>query len=62
MRSIVRRDTGETYQDFLTRLAKASGIADADPRNWRGSTGGGRRQVEHGLDATRTTPTPRSRR
>ena len=26
MRSIVRRDTGETYQDFLTRLAKASGI------------------------------------
>ena len=26
MRSIVRRDTGETYQNFLTRLAKASGI------------------------------------
>ena len=26
MRSIVRRDTGETYQDFLTRLAKESGI------------------------------------
>jgi transposase len=26
MRSIVRRDTGETYQDFLERLAKASGI------------------------------------
>ena len=26
MRSIVRRDTGETYQKFLTRLAKASGI------------------------------------
>ena len=26
MRSIVRRDTGETYQEFLTRLAKASGI------------------------------------
>jgi hypothetical protein len=26
LRSIVRRDTGETYQDFLTRLAKASGI------------------------------------
>lgn len=26
MRSIVRRDTGETYQDFLTRLAKASGV------------------------------------
>jgi transposase len=27
MRSIVRRDTGETYAEFLTRLAQASGIA-----------------------------------
>src|SRR5260370_32205430 len=26
MRSIVRRDTGESYQEFLTRLAKVSGI------------------------------------
>src|SRR5262247_3317538 len=26
MRSIVRRDTGESYQAFLTRLAKASGV------------------------------------
>jgi transposase len=26
LRSIVRRDTGETYQDFLTKLAHASGI------------------------------------
>jgi transposase len=26
LRSIVRRDTGETYQDFLTTLAEASGI------------------------------------
>src|SRR5215213_6749239 len=26
LRSIVRRDSGETYQEFLTRLAKASGI------------------------------------
>jgi transposase len=26
MRSIVRRDTGEGYQQFLTRLAKASGL------------------------------------
>src|SRR2546423_12001928 len=26
MRSIVRRDTGESYEDFLTRLAVASGI------------------------------------
>src|SRR5258708_29261274 len=27
MRSIVRRDTGEGYQEFLTRLAQESGIA-----------------------------------
>ena len=26
MRSIVQRDTGQSYQDFLTQLAKASGI------------------------------------
>ena len=26
LRSIVRRDTGEGYQDFLTTLAQASGI------------------------------------
>jgi transposase len=26
MRSIVRRDSGESYQEFLTKLAKASGI------------------------------------
>ena len=27
LRSIVRRDTGESYQEFLTQLAQASGIA-----------------------------------
>jgi transposase len=27
LRSIVRRDTGESYQEYLTQLAKASGIA-----------------------------------
>ena len=26
LRSIVRRDTGETYNDFLTKLAQGSGI------------------------------------
>ena len=26
LRSIVRRDTGESYQDFLTELGRASGI------------------------------------
>ena len=27
MRSIVRRDTGESYDAFLTRLAEASGLS-----------------------------------
>ena len=31
LRSIVRRDSGETYQEFLTRLAQASGI-ETPPR------------------------------
>jgi hypothetical protein len=26
LRSIVRRDTGEGYEEFLTKLTKASGI------------------------------------
>ena len=30
MRSIVRRDTGESYQEFLTTLAKSLGHRDAD--------------------------------
>lgn len=32
MRSIMQRDTGETYDEFLCGLAKASGIDYADPR------------------------------
>lgn len=30
LRSIVRRDTGESYQDFLTKLAQASSIETSD--------------------------------
>jgi transposase len=62
LRSLVRRDTGETYQAFLTQLAKASGIetptredlARIDrKRKKKGSTTTGRIQ---------TIPTRRSRR
>ena len=35
MRSIVRRDTGETYQEYLKRLAAESGIADPTPDDLR---------------------------
>jgi transposase len=33
MRSIVRRDTGESYNEFLTKLAKASGIETPTPQD-----------------------------
>jgi len=33
MRSIVRRDTGESYTEFLTKLAKASGIETPTPED-----------------------------
>ena len=32
MRSIVRRDNGESYEDFLKGLAMESGIEHADAR------------------------------
>jgi transposase len=34
MRSIVRRDTGEGYEEFLTGLAKASGIGTPTRADW----------------------------
>ena len=34
MRSIVRRDTGESYEEFLCGLAKASGIATPTREDW----------------------------
>ena len=35
LRTIVRRDTGESYQEFLTTLAKASGIGTPTRRSRR---------------------------
>jgi transposase len=52
LRSIVRRDSGETYQDFLTKLAQASGIETptrAESRAARSETEEGR--IERRLDA-----------
>ena len=42
MRSIVRRDSGESYNEFLTGLAKASGIETPTREDWRGSTASAR--------------------
>jgi len=46
MRSIVRRDTGESYQEFLTGLAQASGIATPT----RGSGAPGPQAQEENLE------------
>lgn len=55
-RSIVRRDTGESYQDFLTKLAQASGIDLRMPlscahRHWRqwSTRDRSRRSLIHGF-------------
>ena len=45
LRSIVRRDSGESYQEFLTNLAKASGIGRRRGPTWRGSIGNARRRA-----------------
>src|SRR5881396_4300634 len=44
MRSIVRRDTGEGYEEFLRRLAEESGIATPTRSSWRSWTASGRRR------------------
>ncbi len=70
MRSLVRRETGEGYDAWLTRLPEASGITTPTraelarfdrTRKKKGSNG----WSNGDLTATgpiRTTPTPRSRR
>ena len=62
LRSIVRRDTGESYQEFLTKLAQASGIATRAAQIWRGSIGRGRRRARMTIGRIRTILTRRSRR
>jgi len=62
LRSIVRRDTGESYQDFLTKLAHASGIETPTALIWRGWIGSGRRKARTMTGPIRMIPTPRSQR
>lgn len=45
LRSIVRRDSGETYQEFLTRLAQASGIETPTRADLHGSIASGRKKA-----------------
>ncbi len=63
MRSIVRRDTGESYQEFLTGLAQASGIETPDARG-PGAPGPQAQEEEPRtkIGNIRGIPTRRSRR
>src|SRR5881409_2058867 len=62
MRSIVRRDTGESYQEFLTRLAAASGIKTPTREALARLDLGGRSGRRTRTGRTRRIRTRRSRR
>ena len=50
MRSIVRRDTGESYDAFLTRLAEASGLSTSTRAELARFDGPAKEGLERGLD------------
>lgn len=62
LRSIVRRDTGDTYQEFLTQLAQASGSPHPRARTWRASIGSARKRARMTIGRIRSIPTRKSRR
>jgi hypothetical protein len=62
LRIIVRRDSGESYEEFLTKLAKASGTVHQRAPTWRGLIGNGRRRAQMTTGPIRTIPTRRSQR
>ena len=63
LRSIVRRDTGERYEEFLQRLAVESGVeTPTRESSWRSSTRSAKTKARTTIGRTRTIPTPRSAR
>jgi transposase len=62
LRSIVRHDTGESYHDFLTKLAHASGLRRRRKPTWRASIASGRRKARTTTGRIRATPTRKSPR
>ena len=62
LRSIVRRDTGEQYNEFLKRLAKESGIETPTREQLRGWIESARRRARTRSGNTRMIPTHGSRK
>jgi hypothetical protein len=60
--SIVRRDTVESYQDFLTKLAQASGIETPTRADLARVDRSGGKRARSTTGLIRTIPTRRSRR
>jgi hypothetical protein len=55
-------ETGEPYDEFLTRLAHASGIETPTRETWRASIASGRTRGRTATGRIRMIPTPKSRR
>ena len=62
MRSIVRRDTGESYQKFLTRLATASGLKTPSREALARLDRRRKKRTSNAEWVNPSDPTPRSRR
>ena len=62
LRSIVRRDTGESYQDFLTKLAQASGVDTPTRADLARIDRKRKKRARTTTGPIRTIPTRRSRR
>ena len=62
MCSIVRKDTKQNDQEFLTELAKVSGIETPTGGTWRSWIASGRTRRAMTTGRTRATPTRRSPR
>jgi transposase len=62
LRSIVRRDSGESYEEFLTTSRKPRASGHRRAPTWPASIGRGSRRARMTIGRTRTTLTSRSRR
>ena len=62
LRSIVRRDSGDSYEEFLTKLAKASGIGTPTRADLARIDRKRKKRAPMTTGRIRTTRTPRSRR
>jgi hypothetical protein len=61
LRSILKRDSGEAYADFLKRLQRSLASIRRRGNNWRSLDRKRRKKVPTTIGKTRTIPMPGSR-